>query len=130
MSARNGIPGLIVVVFQEIGQLPDPVGDVFQFGMRVLHRHLQVGVTHGFLNDRDRHALLGEDRRMGMSQSMNVDDPIHGIAFFNACSSPNRPEKRGSIIPSKDWNLYLFFVLAVTVFDTAELPTSFSAETR
>ena len=79
----SGGPGLIVVLFQEVGQFSDPVGDVFQFRMGIAHGLPQVGVTHGLLDNRNGFTLLGENCCMGMPQGVNVDNTIQGVAFFD-----------------------------------------------
>ena len=82
-SAWLHISSLIVFFLQEIGQFADAIVDTFEFGMGVLHGHAEVGVTHGLLDDGDGDTLLGEDRGVGVPQSVNIDDPVHGVTLVN-----------------------------------------------
>jgi len=74
-------------MFQVIGEFAHAVGDAFEFGMGVSHGHAEIGVTHRLLDDRDGNALLGENGRVCVTQGVNVNDPIHRVAFVDSGKS-------------------------------------------
>ena len=81
---RTGHAVFLVVFFQIVGEFADAVGDVFKFGVGVAHGHANIGVTHGLLDDCDGYALIHENCRMGMSQSVNINHLIHCVTFLNS----------------------------------------------
>ena len=73
-TAERSTPSLLAILPQEVGQFSDTIGDAFELGVGVAHGHAQIGVAHGLLDDRNRYALLCKDRRVGVPQSVNVNN--------------------------------------------------------